>query len=424
MSDRETTIFEAFIERLVLDALERDDLSPVDLFRRLPGVYPSEVLMALSRLSVNGTITKEIYGEILESVQDKIARGGAERYLGQNATLPLPHPLDFDWRFTAATAEHIVNTCAKLSGPRDQIVFLGAPTVFSTAIRNNSDRGVVLLDRNIAIVSHISETFPGSEVYLCDLLSGHLHDVSAAVVVIDPPWYSEHFEAFMWAASRLCDLHGHALVSLPAVGTRPGVLSEREHIVRWSTTVGFTLEKYEEGALRYVSPPFEVNALRAERLHNVPMDWRCADLAIFRKELVCNVPRPSVMAVSESWAIDAIDDIQWRTRTNGRSEFCDPDLRSILEGDVLCSVSRREALREQADVWTTGNRIYSCAGTNILRIVIQTINSGNPLHASVANALGVPLGKKDRALTDQAARKVEDIVKIERAEIGQYFGRI
>lgn len=421
MASRDIAAFDKLVDELVLNATTSGIHLFGELSKNLPGVYPSDVLAALRRLAVRGAVEERLYDEALTSTQGKPVRAYAARHLGIAATLPLPHPLDFDWRYTADTADYVIRTCVDLSGPRDRVAFLGAPTTFVIAHQSNIDRDTILLDKNAALLSCARALFPDARTLQCDLLIDRVPDIDATVVVIDPPWYPEHFEAFMWAASQLCDLRGHVLVSLPAVGTRPGVLDEREKILRWSAQLGFGLEKYEEAALRYVSPPFEQNALRAEGLCDILVDWRCADLAILRKELLYNIERPSGLLDREVWTNVAIDGIQWRIRESGLLGFHSPELIGLLPGDVLTSVSRRAVLRHQADVWTTGNRIFSCIGTNVLRVVVEAIDSGDPLYESAANFLGVVLKRREKALIGKAARKVEDVMNLERAEADLYL---
>lgn len=76
-----------------------------DLICHLPGVYPTDAVAALDRLVDRDQITVSEH------------RRGLARRLRVSApapitALPVPHPLDFDWRFTAEALDVIVAASA------------------------------------------------------------------------------------------------------------------------------------------------------------------------------------------------------------------------------------------------------------------------------------------------------------------------
>src|SRR6266516_4588013 len=91
------------VDNWVLDAIESGITAFDQVVTSLPGVYPSLVLNSLQRLASTGHISMEILTK-------------AERYVGQRQQqlvnshhrirLPIPHPLDYDWRFNDYAVEH------------------------------------------------------------------------------------------------------------------------------------------------------------------------------------------------------------------------------------------------------------------------------------------------------------------------------
>lgn len=57
----------------------------------------------------------------------------------------------------------------------------------------------------------------------CDLITGQLPDLSARMVVADPPWYPEHTRTFLWASAHLSIPGATVLLAQPALATRPGI---------------------------------------------------------------------------------------------------------------------------------------------------------------------------------------------------------
>ena len=250
-------------------------------------------------------------------------------------------------------------SCSSGSRP----VLLGAPSVF-WALRSVESMPPLLLDANPSVIEALGGT--GGELHdarLCDLRRDGLPDEKSAVVVVDPPWYREHERLFLWAAAQLCQPGGSVLVSVPAEGTRPGVKVDREDALAWAGHLGFEVEAMEPGALGYVSPPFERNALAAVGLGGMPNEWRHGDLVVLRMREHTATARPEC-AADDRWPEVMIGSV--RIRVNGAecSEgVLDPRLRKVVPGDVLDTVSRRDPRRQGVAMWTSGNRVFGASSS-------------------------------------------------------------
>lgn len=227
-----------------------------------------------------------------------------------------------------------------------------------------------------------------------------LPKVAAPVVVIDPPWYPEHVRLFLWAASQLCADDGTVLLSFPPAGTRPGVADERNDAVAYADEVGLVHEDIRRGELAYRSPPFERLALVAAGYADLPDDWRHGDLLVFRAiadRLAAPLPEP------------VVDDAKWiaipagATRIKVRaSDQRRPSeapvasrLVSIVDGDVLPTVSRRDPRRAAVAVWTACNRVYACADVDVLITTAVALDRDHDVVDAVAASLGRGLAEDE-----------------------------
>jgi len=260
-----------------------------------------------------------------------------------------------------------------------------------------------------------AEAAPEARVLQCDVTNDPLPDLMAALVLADPPWYEEHIHSFLWTASQLCALGGHLLVSMPQAGTRPGIAEEWADTLDWAERVGLSLIRLEQGALSYVTPPFERNALRAEGLYSIPEEWRRGDLAVFLRSNQAIVSRP-LLARGDEWAEEVLLGMRVRIRLQNEEGFQDPSLISLVPGDVLPSVSRRDQRRRFTDVWTSGNRIFACKSRNMLRLIIQAVAAGRSADEAVAAYLKRPLGAEESRVVLHAAHKIARVASLEQEE--------
>ncbi len=106
------------------------------------------------------------------------------------------------------------------------------------------------------------------------------------------------------------------LSSLPSRGTRPGVMRERSELLDWAKGIGIKLVRVEEAALRYITPPFERNALRAANIASVPADWRTGDLAVFVCAEDMATERPVYQSSVSTWEEESIGRVRIKHSRN------------------------------------------------------------------------------------------------------------
>ena len=404
--------FDAMVEGFVrIAARDRAPECFDELVTLLPGVYPTDVLAALERLGrrdeVDAITLARLRRRCLQCEPPAI---------GSNP-LPVPHPLDFDWRFSPDAVDRLVHECrSRQDGARP--LLLGAPSVF-WALRSVEGVPALLLDANPSVINAVGGSGGPGDARVCDLLSDELPPDRSAVLVVDPPWYREHERVFLWAAARLCQPGGCVLVSVPGEGTRPGVAADREDALAWAAQLGFDVETVEPGALGYLSPPFERNALAAVGLGGLPNVWRHGDLLVLRLGRHRQVPRPS-FEVESRWPEVVIGSVRLRIRsTEGgySGGVIDPRLRGLLPGDVLDSVSRRDPRRERVVIWTTGNRVFGSRSPEALLEVVRSQAEGSDPQVRIERVLGRRLTPAERRNIRSSMAQVSAVADAERAEL-------
>jgi hypothetical protein len=201
---------------------------------------------------------------------------------------------------------------------------------------------------------------------------------------------------------------------MPPVSTRPGIKQERDRVKAAAAEFGLELLGIFEAILRYQTPFFETNAMRAAGTAT-PNHWRLGDLGVFRRTERVSGLRPT-LDTEPPWAERSIGLTRFRLRPKQSIGFPSPELRSIVPGDILPSVSRRDPRRANADVWTSGNRIFACGGTSTLVTIIDALAARQMPEVAVEVQEGRTLAAGEAALVATAAQQVQDVVKWESAE--------
>jgi hypothetical protein len=297
-----------------------------------------------------------------------------------DAVLPLPHPLDYEWRYTPATRVLLMDRCFQFTNLDDPIALLGTPTLAS--VLNRRFRHLLLIDSNAETLAALRRHgyLVGTTVVSADLASWRCPTSwqhQARVVVCDAPWYPEAFTVFLRAAATLLRAGGTVLLSVPDALVRPSAASELNLVARLATALGFTITSVEPLLLRYRTPFFEWCAQRAAGVRVVPFDWRAGTL--WQLTLRATSPREHIgdqhpMCPAGLSSPPVVDVVIGRARI--RLCLTKPEqpgklaVRSVVSGDVLPTVSRRHPARQQASVWTTGNHALGSPDPAILASVL------------------------------------------------------
>ncbi len=376
----------------------------------LPGVYPTVAREAVYRLIAESRIPEYVAVEqpppFPHSDFDLEVPG-----------LPVPHPLSSDWRFTKRTTEALLERVIISAGPTADAVLLGAPSVFFLAALERAPCRLILLDENPLLADYAPSSSFGSVIRGCDVRRDSVNTAPVKAVLADPPWYEDDVLGFLRAAAHVCADQGTVFLSFGSDGTRPGIAEERRRIIAMADKLGLRFAGIERLALSYATPFFEHNALRAAQLEHVPAVWRRGDLILFQGDGSVLPEEGNSPRRVRPWSEAKISGIQLRVRRRGRRTFADPRLIPLVPGEILPTVSRRDLRREAADVWTSGNRIYHCDGSDILAVILKAMEEGEDPSEVVQRSLQRPLSNHELTSVTETVAQVRAIVETECQEI-------
>lgn len=413
--------FESYIDSLVFGAVGNGFMSFDKIVLCLPGVYPSSVLKSLQRLTALNKIPAVILKDTQEYISFKpkyhLETLKVNYREHTSMALPMPHILDYEWRFSKTTIDYLLERCLSITETIDIIGLLGVPSIVQRARELNYPRQLCLFDTNRAVIECLVNLGSGNSVAKCDLTKELMPKLKVKALVCDPPWYEEYMKSFIWSACQICAMEGRILISIPQIGTRPGIEEEWKRITDWAQKCGLFFEGIDQGVLSYLTPPFERNALKADGIYNVPREWRKANLAKFVRKSDCLPGRPQALFDDNCWGEVIIQEVRIKFRQyKNRVKFGNPSLETIISGDILPSVSRLDKRRKLADVWTSGNRIFRCDDTNFLKIILQAISKGRSPKQMISERLNRPLNFSEYEIINKTSNQIKDIVEAERKE--------
>lgn len=415
--NQENQNFDELVDRWVYAAVNNGVTNFNSLLNSLPGVYPSVALCSLKRLAAAGKVSERFFSIGTQKKNRNGHRINRSQVSDNAINLPVPHPLDYDWRFSDSATKYLLDYCLEVTKETETIAFLGTPSIFQKAKEILFPRKMLLFDNNSAVINHFSKNIAGAKVRLCDIVRDDIPEIEVSTVIVDPPWYEKHLFGFMWAAAKICRLDGHILVSLPPIGTRLGIESDLQRFVEWSKKLGLSLIKEEKGILPYTSPPFEINALRAENFHNLNREWRRGDLAVFVKREHTLIERPLVLPDSEDeWFEEMVQEVRIKLKPYDVLEFKDPKLLTVVKNNIFPAVSRREPRRRIIEVWTSGNRVFACEGRFVLQEILRELSSGQSATMILSEKSNRILTKEEEILLNESKEQMLKIINTEREE--------
>lgn len=398
--------FSRKVDGWVLAAIESGATSFQEILVSLPGVFPTDLVRSLQRLGLRG----QARGVTPASAQPVIDTS----YV---TDLPVPHLLDYDWRFTPDTARLTVDRSLDSSSVGDQVLFIGTPTSALNAANRNIPRQLTLLESNPAAAA-VARMTNRVDVHESNALCLTPIRPFADVLVLDPPWYRDYLHCFLNVAAAWSSPGATILLAVPPLGTRPEVQAEHAELERVCGEMGLRLIRSDQGMLRYVTPPYEINALLACGLQEVHPTWRCGDLWTLEK---VDSPEGSVRVQPKEapWADLPLLGIRFKVRRNVDNDMfkVDPRLVPIVPGDVCPAVSRYHPLRAQADVWTSGNRVFECRCPDALIALLEAIAQSRDPISVIMKRRDISLSRDERAFVSETISQVLQLVELERREL-------
>ena len=369
------------------------DAAIIDLaavLRSSPGYYPA-------------ILAQEWRAEVSRrGLENDSVAGGDDR----TRRLPVCHPGDYEWRFTDQTAADLADDTSAGLRPGAVVAHVGAPTTFIVGRTRHPQLQHALLERSELIIQSLGGT---GHMYQMDLTKDKPAFLGAQAAIIDPPWYTADTKAFLWATNFACAVGARIVLCQPTLATRPGIAEERATLVNELPQLGYACRRIDVGRARYRTPHFEVTSLRAAAPDlPVPGDWRVGDVLALEKagdplrELPPSLP-------TEAWHEVLFGPVRIKLR---RTE--PPDLGQIVTGNVLDTVSRRDPIRDQIGLWTSGNRVFSLNHPKVFAKIIDlchsdVMQSRFTLDRTLSSA-------KASGLDDHSAQRLFDLLLVELQE--------
>lgn len=403
--------FAAQVDVLTTAAVQEGATSFAALLRHLPGVYPTEVLASVGRLRERALLDPMTAALIIRQAADSCTVSVEGRSL-----LPLPHPLDYEWRFTPDAARALLDRAAALTNAGDDLLLFGTPGLAADALTLPVGRRISFLAENNSVTDRIFALNRAMgeplAIAFCD---GGLPRESADAVLLDPPWYLDFVRPMLAAAAHACRLGGAVLISLPPDGARPSAVADRHAAIAFGQRIGLTVIEHSPLAIGYESPFFERNALGAAGIYPPPQ-WRRGDLVVFRKSHAALRLPPTSSAGRRGWTEVPIGRMRLLIRGGGEASSGDANLKSLVDGDVLPTVSRRDRRRGRANVWTSGNRIFR---TDNPQLVLEAAIScaGEGMSTGIQPRLWGTMRERDTL--ERLANELRALAEIEAQEEGK-----
>ena len=345
------------IEQQVLAGVERGtDFG--SLVEHLPSINPAEILRNVDRLVAQGDVRPFLAQTLYrQAAQPRDAMDES------TSLLPLPHPLDFEWRFTQRTSHELLHMLTNLTPFGGSVLLYGTPGVALGAMSIPVKRRLYFVGENNVVTGRLHALNSGAGKPI--RIEASLATVGQVdAVVLDPPWYPDSVNPMLAAAAAICKTGGCILISLAPPATRASAAQDQSDALRLARRLGLEFIERQPLALRYETPFFERNALRAQGI-DPPATWRRGDLLIFRKlqstpaAILCPPP-------SRPWSEVSIGRMRLAIRHAPTPSMKGDGLHSIVENDVLPTVSRSDPRRANASIWTSGNRVFGVSDTQLV----------------------------------------------------------
>ncbi|MFH6780888.1 MULTISPECIES: hypothetical protein [Methylobacterium] len=303
--------------------------------------------------------------------------------------LPLAHPLDADWRFTRDSAEHILDRLLARTPAAADILLIAMPTIALAA----HDRGLM---HRIVVASRIGDpidlalrkVMPG-----CRFVSLQKVPMGAfQTVALDPPWYDDVALPIIEIARAAALPNGRIFVCTPDTLTSPSSAKILSKLMSEPHEVGFSIVESVE-RIRYATPFFELQCLKAAGISNVSPVWRTG--------LLCScIPEPL-----EFPTCSVCPPVRgaWREVRYGaiRIWLRQPAVQGPAAVGVADSISRTDRTRKIANLWTSGNTYV--AGVDVIGL--------NLLSGTVDGAAQWPWENRLKAVLSDELATMEQAVE-------------
>lgn len=379
----------------VIRSLEQYPQTFRQLLESCHSLFPDQLLSLLQEMEASYTVRREgeeyILDPSLANRWHKIYADWDENldraYTSLSAIMGrvhLPHCMDYEWWFTHAGREKVAELLIRnnpLPAP-STVVFLGSPLfgAFTSALLPDSQ--IYILDKSSSTLKAIEDDVDTNRVRLTcynaeDPLPPDLIGI-ADMVFFDPPWYVDYYDLFLRRSLQLVfDRYATVSFVLFPILTRPTSLQERKQVFEIGMSYGLSLVSMASHVAHYYTPQFEQESLAIKGVN--AKNWRRGDLAVFISDGT-RLPENISMHVEEGeWKELVVGKMKVKLRVKDESPdtYVAPELLTFAGGIVILpTVSRRDPIRSEIDLWTSTQRGFKIKGWKAVWKITEGIRDG------------------------------------------------
>ena len=377
---------------VVMRSLERSPQTFRQLLESCHSLFPDQLVSLLKEMEADHFVRRDDEGYTLDaSVKNRWRKIHADwnENLDQAYTtlsiimdrIHLPHCLDYEWWFTHEGRERIVKLLLRnnpLPAP-ESVVFLGSPLFGAFASSLLPESQIHILDKSWATLEAIEGGIDHKRVRLVhynaeDPLPQELFGI-ADMVFFDPPWYVDYYDLFLRRSMQLAfDRYATVAFVLFPLLTRPASIQERKQVLEIAMSYDLSLFSMDTQVAHYYTPQFELEALVSRGID--AKNWRRGDLALFVSDGT-RLPENITLHVEEGqWQELIIGKIKVKLRVKDENseEYVSPELLDFVDGKVaIPTVSRRDPIRSEIDLWTSTQRGFKIKGWRAIWKIVEGI---------------------------------------------------
>lgn len=388
----------------VMRSLERSPQTFKQLLESCHSLFPDQLASLLGEMETNRLVRRDGEEYALDgSVPNRWRRLHADwnenldrAYTSLSVIMGrihLPHCLDYEWWFTHSGREKVAELLLH-SNPLpmpESVVFLGSPLFGAFASALLPESKIYILDKSGATLETIKKDVDSKRVRLVHYdaekpLPQELVGI-ADMVFFDPPWYVDYYDLFLRRSIQLT--YGRyatvAFVLFPLL-TRPASLQERKQVFEIAMSYGLSLVSMETHVAHYYTPQFEQETLVRKGIE--AKNWRRGDLAVFISDGT-RLPENIALRVEEGqWRELIVGRVKVKVRVKDENPdiYIAPELLDFVDGNVAFpTVSRRDPVRKEIDLWTSTQRGFKIKGWKAIWKIVEGIRDNLSLEEIFEN---------------------------------------
>ncbi|WP_400204249.1 class I SAM-dependent methyltransferase [Candidatus Methanomassiliicoccus intestinalis] len=372
------------------------------------GFYPENIVNAIDELIKEGIVeSKE--GEMRLTNKGRQKIGDMPFYLFSEIDLDLlkaklelaiknmpdAHLLEYQWWFTCDTCIRLLGVLTEnilLSNPK--IAFIGAPILALAFNYAFPELEIYIYDISQTILLYLEGKLSSTCKCVCiDVLNetkdeaSNVKDNYFDIVFMDPPFYVEHYVAFIKLSNRMLSYGGDLYSTIFNENIKTN-LRERKIIFN-EFCKNFTFISMLNNEIFYNVPRFELNTYKAMGYNSEDIsDWRYNSLLYMKKNSYYS-NEEDINIERGIWNEYCFNKKRIFVKTSISNciniEIGDWEIKPLYNEDcILKSVSRRYSERDKISLWTSDNEVFVVGrkGLALVNEILTELEQNNKIDLS------------------------------------------